>query len=171
MGCSAGVITTWYHHRVTVVDGHRFIQVSIIGKHPLEGKSLARVEAVIIDFLQGRFIWELIRIMLVGRVTRPATTRGDHLHNKQAVGGFGFWKDVANVAGVGAAATGFAAHAFRRDQPCRMVSGTRSLADCQFQIRQCRDAVLILIRQIKRVGRFILENINPLTESSPVFFD
>ena len=53
VGCSAGVITTWYHHRITVVNGHRFIQVSIIGKHPLEGKSLARVEAVIIDFLQG----------------------------------------------------------------------------------------------------------------------
>ena len=53
VGCTAGVISAWYHHRVTVMDGHRFIQVSIIGKHPLKGKSLARVEAVIIDFLQG----------------------------------------------------------------------------------------------------------------------
>ena len=46
MGCSTGVITTWYHHRVTVVDGHRFIQIPIVGKHPLEGKSLARVEKI-----------------------------------------------------------------------------------------------------------------------------
>ena len=30
VGCSAGVITTRYHHRVTVMDGHRFIQIRII---------------------------------------------------------------------------------------------------------------------------------------------
>ena len=72
---------------------------------------------------------------------------------------------------VGRYAAGLTAHAFRRDQSCRMVSGTRSLADGQFQIRQCGHAVLILVRQINGVGRFILENIHPLTEASPAFLD
>ena len=53
VGCSAGVITKWDYHRITVMNGHSFIQILIIGKHPLEGKSLTWVEAVIIDLLQG----------------------------------------------------------------------------------------------------------------------
>ena len=151
MGRSTRVISAGDHHRIPIMDGHGFVQFPVIGINPLKGKPLTWIETMIINLLQSRFFREFIRIMLVRGITGPAAPRGDHFRDKQAVGSFSLRKDIADMTGVGGSSPGFASHAFRTDQPCKMTAGTWCLANRQFQIGQGPHPELILIGKINRI--------------------
>src|SRR5690606_22945795 len=122
------VVAARYHHHVAVLHRDGFVERTVVGVHALESEALGRLQAVVIGFLELRLHARLGGVVLVRRVAGPVPAGGDHLHHQQAFRRFGFGKDVADVARVGAAAAHFTRHPCRVDQPRAAAAACRRAA-------------------------------------------
>lgn len=60
-----------HHNSLAVFDRHRFVQRTVIGVDPLNGKTAFRLNPEIVGFLQQRLLRQLVAVMLVRRVAGP----------------------------------------------------------------------------------------------------
>jgi hypothetical protein len=104
----AGVVAFWDHGDVAVFDGHRFVELAIVGVDALKGEALGWVEAVVIGFLKLGFVGQVVLVVLVAGIGRGAAVGGDDFNNEQAFGALVLLgQNVADITRVGARASGF----------------------------------------------------------------
>jgi len=133
----AGVIAPGHQRHVAILHGDCLIKLAVIGINPLEGKALRRVEPVIIGFLQGRFMGQVVLVVLVGRIGRGVPGRRQDLHHQQIFRHFPFRQDVGDMARVGALAPGFLHKDIRHNHARRKFSLARGGTHGQHQIFGC----------------------------------
>src|SRR5208337_2605822 len=83
----------------------------------LEGKTLWRVEPVIIGLFEIGYVRQRVAVVLVRRIARPVAARRDDLDHQQALGLGVLRQDVADMTRVGALAAGQRSDLARRDHP------------------------------------------------------
>ena len=108
MNGGARVVAIGYQRDIAVGDCHRLVKAAIVGIDPLEGEALRRIEPVVINLFQLRFMRQIVGVVFVRGIGRGAAARRDDFHDKQAVGRFVFGKDVGHMACVGAFTAGLA---------------------------------------------------------------
>src|SRR4029077_19789349 len=91
-------------------------------------------------------------VMLVRRIARPVSTRGDDFDHLQALGRGGRRQYVAHVAGVGADTSHLFPDLFRPDQPWRQIALPGCRAHGKLAVRSRRDAHRRARRHVDRKG-------------------
>jgi len=85
MGGADRVVTLGHHDHIVVLDRHGFIKRTIIGVNTLKGKSLGRVEAMIVGFFQAGLSRHVVGIVPVGRIVRPVAAQYHYFNVQQVV--------------------------------------------------------------------------------------
>jgi hypothetical protein len=79
------MVTPGHEHDVLISHGHRLVQRSIVTIDPLDAKSVARMQSVIVGLLQVSDSGEVIFVVPVARVRGPVACRRENLCHEEAV--------------------------------------------------------------------------------------
>src|SRR5215213_4042916 len=121
----ARMIALGHQRHVSVFNGDRFIERSVFGVDALECEPLLWVDAMIIDFLEQRFMGKIVLIMLVRRIGRAIAAGRNHLDHQQIFRRFPLWQDIGDMSYVAAFASRFLAELVGPDEPSRQSALSR----------------------------------------------
>ena len=129
------VVAFGHQHDVPVLHRHRLVQRAVVGVNALEGKTLRRVEPMVVGLLEQALARQIVGVVLVGRIGGGVAVGRDHFHHQQRIGGIAFGQDISHVPRIAALAAHDRRVGTRRDQPRRQqIRHARSRAHRQFEI-------------------------------------
>src|SRR5581483_3091352 len=153
-----GMVPARHQHDISVLHTDRLIDAAVIGVDALEREALRRVETVVVRLLELSLRRRHIGVVLVRRVARPVSSRGDDLHDEQPLGRLGLRQHVAYEAPVASLAADLLRHALAGDDPRLACSGARRAAQRDLAIAPSLNVDGRAGRRIHCARRGILEH-------------
>ena len=112
-----GMVTARHQNDVSILDGHGLVKVARVAVDTLEDKTLRRIDAMVVGFLQQALIGDVVYVVLVGGIARGVSARCLDFDDQDGLGGFILGQNVADISGIGAFAARAASHRSRLDEP------------------------------------------------------
>src|SRR5215218_4811962 len=85
-------------HHITVAKRQRLVERAVFGIDPLQREALFRLDAMVVRLLQIPLARGVFRVVLVWRIARPVSVRGDDLDDKKPLGRLVLHEDVGDLA-------------------------------------------------------------------------
>lgn len=168
MDGGAGVVALRHQRHVAVLHRHRLVERTVVRIDALEGKTLRRVEAVVVGLLQEALVRKVVLVVLVRGVGRGVAARRDHLDDEQRMGRIVVFRhDVVDMPDIRALAAADLRMRARRNGLGLVVAAARGRADGKFQVRLRRDRPVGIGRDVKRVRRAV-EGAHALAENAEI---
>ena len=83
-----GMIAARHQNDVPILDGHGLVKVARVAVDTLEDKTLRRIDAMVVGFLQQALFGDVVYVVFVGRLARGVSARGPDFDDQDGLGGF-----------------------------------------------------------------------------------